>query len=349
MNVLSLFDGIACGRLALERAGIPLDGYYASEIDNNAMRIATHNYEDIVELGGVAELSYDKATGTLYSDKGVLQVGHIDLMIGGSPCTDFSSIGMRRGMSTEEEQVTSLDQYMRLKQEGVTFNGQSYLFWEYVRLLNEVQPDYFLLENVVMAERWRNIISEAVGCKPIAINSALVSAQNRPRLYWTNIPNVKAPDDKGITLDSILDENADTEDVFRTKTVQRAMPRLMKNYGYIPPRFNAYNASKINDKACALSRGSMITSSCATLLFVPVADGVHTVEDGILDGRYKVPLQNGRYNVRHLNLTEMERLQTLPDGYTAGAGVAKQARSRAIGNGWTADVIAHILSYLPRR
>jgi hypothetical protein len=121
---------------------------------------------------------------------------------------------------------------------------------------------------------------------------------------------------------------------------------MIEKYGYIPERFNAYNASEIRDKACALSRGSMITSSCATLMFVKVEDGVHEVQSGILNGQYKTKLGDGRYNIRKLDLTEIERLQDLPDGYTDGLGISEQKRTEMIGNGWTVDVIRHIFSYV---
>ena len=344
MNVLSLFDGIACGRVALERANIPVDNYYASEIEKASIAIAKKNFPTIVEIGDVTKVHYQQ--GQLYTENGTFSVGHIDLLIGGSPCTDFSSIGYAKGMKSGQTEILSLEQYMNLKLQGVQFDGQSYLFWEYVRLLKEVHPDYFLLENVQMAKKWQQVIDVAIDIKAILINSSLVSAQNRHRLYWTNIPNVIPPKDKGIILEDILDENASTDDVSHCLTVQRSFPRLMKKYGYIPIKFNAYNATQIKDKTCALSRGSMVTSSCATLLFVKDKCGKHYVKDGILNRIYPIKLSDGRYNLRRLNLKEMERLQTLPDDYTNVKNVGVQKRSCAIGNGWTVDVIAYILSYL---
>lgn len=344
MNILSLFDGIGCGRIALERAGIEVDSYYASEIEKSAITIATVNYSDIVEVGDITRLSYKD--GILYSEHGNYQVGHVDLLIGGSPCTDFSSMGWANGMKYGQTEIKSLSQYLKLKEQGTKFDGQSYLFWEYARILHEVNPDYFLLENVVMAKKWEKIINDNMKIKPIKINSSLLSAQNRPRLYWTNISNIDIPDDRHIILDSILDKDAPKDDISYCQTVKKSLPKLLSKYGYIPEKFNAYNASEIKDKACALSRGSMVTSSCATLIFVEVENGIHFVKDGLMDNVYPTRLKDGKYNLRRLSLKEMERLQTLPDDYTNVDGVGIQKRSASIGNGWTVDVISYIFSYI---
>lgn len=346
MNILSLFDGISCGRVALERANIPVDRYYASEIEQSAMSISAHHYPSIIKIGSVTDIEYHD--GVLHTAEGVFDVGPIDLLMGGSPCTDFSSIGYIKGMKSGTTEILSLAQYLELKRSGAAFEGQSYLFWEYVRLLHEVKPRYFLLENVVMPKKWRQVINDAMGLSPIAINSALLSAQNRPRLYWTNINGVEAPSDKHIMLDDILDDAASKNDVSKCQTVSKSFRKFVDKYGYIPEKFNAYNIKEIKDKACALSRGSMVTSSCASLVFVPCEGGVHHIEDGIMDGVYPVKLEDGTYNIRKLSIREMERLQTLPDDYTLVENVGVQKRSAAIGNGWTVDVIAHILSFLPK-
>ena len=344
MNVLSLFDGISCGYLALNNLDFRIDKYYASEIEPNAIKVATKNNPDIIEIGDVTKIHYKD--GVLYTENADYEVGHIDLLCGGSPCTNFSSIGYANGMVSGNVEILSLEQYLQLKKDGVVFDGQSYLFWEFCRILNEINPKYYLLENVVMAKKWETIISKALGVNPIRIDSALVSAQHRPRLYWTNIKNVAPPENKNISLDEILNETADKRDVSYCLTVQRSFPRMMKKYGYIPTRFNAYNASVIKDKACALSRGSMITSSCATLIFVKDRNGIHKVDEGILNGKYPTKLPNGKYNIRKLDLTEIERLQTLPDGYTDVCSIPNQKRVEMIGNAWTVDVIAHIFSFM---
>jgi DNA-cytosine methyltransferase len=174
MNVLSLFDGISAGRLALDRAGVKYNTYYASEIDKYAIKVAMKNYPSTIQIGDVTQVN-----GWEYPDVG--------LVIGGSPCQSFSIAGRGEG-----------------------FDGKSKLFWEYVRILNEVKlinPDVkFLLENVKMKKEWRDVITNALGVEPIEINSALLSAQNRRRLYWTNIPNITQPEDKGLVLRDILED-----------------------------------------------------------------------------------------------------------------------------------------------
>jgi DNA (cytosine-5)-methyltransferase 3A len=209
MNVLSLFDGMSCGQQALERVGIKVDNYFASEIDKYAITVTMANYPNTKQLGSVVNVDG-------YS------LPKIDLLIGGSPCQSFSFAGKRKGMSTKDEQeILTLDHYLELKSQEYEFEGQSYLFWEYMRLLNEVKPKYFLLENVMMGEKWEKILSKAIGVNPIMINSSLVSAQNRQRLYWTNIgmkPSglfgdlesiIEQPKDLGILLKDILEPEVD--------------------------------------------------------------------------------------------------------------------------------------------
>jgi len=176
MNVLSLFDGMSCGQLALDRLGINVDMYLAAEIDKYAMQIAKKNYPNTVHLGDVTKL------------RGV-DLPKIDLLMGGSPCQGFSFAGKQLNFD----------------------NPRSALFFEFVRLLKETKPKYFLLENVRMKQEYQDVISEHLGVEPIMINSALMSAQNRVRLYWTNIPNVTQPEDKGIVLKDILNGNIDLD------------------------------------------------------------------------------------------------------------------------------------------
>lgn len=207
MNVLSLFDGMSCGQQALERAGFKVDNYFASEIDKYAMQVTMANYPKTIQLGSVVDIDASK-------------LPQIDLLIGGSPCQSFSFAGKRKGMSTKDNiEILTLAHYLKLKDEGYEFEGQSYLFWEYIRIMQEVKPKYFLLENVMMGEKWERVISKTLGVNPVEINSSLVSAQNRRRLYWTNIGMVSAglfgdmesiikqPKDVGILLKDILQDN----------------------------------------------------------------------------------------------------------------------------------------------
>lgn len=187
MNVLSLFDGMSCGRIALERLGIPVDNYYASEIDKYAIQVSQANYPDIIQVGDVTELD----TSTLPK---------IDLIMGGSPCQGFSFAGKQLAFD----------------------DPRSALFFEFVRCVEELKPKYFLLENVRMKKEYLDVISEYMGVEPIMINSALVSAQNRVRYYWTNIPGIEQPEDRGMVLRDILETNASNEYL--------AGENLQKNY-----------------------------------------------------------------------------------------------------------------------
>ena len=175
-NVLSLFDGLSCGQIALNELGIKVDKYYASEIDKYAIMQTQHNFPGTIQLGSVLDVDVSK-------------LEPIDILIGGSPCQSFSFAGKRNGMTTtENEDIYTLDRYLELKSEGFQFEGQSYLFWEYMRILTDIRkynPNVkFLLENVEMGNKWERVLSEAIGIRPVHINSALVSAQNRRRLYW---------------------------------------------------------------------------------------------------------------------------------------------------------------------
>lgn len=298
MNVLSLFDGISCGRVALERCGVNYDKYYASEVDKNAIKIALKNYQDTIELGSVVDLAVSK-------------LPKIDLLIGGSPCQSFTFAGKRNGMSTDDNiEITDLEKYLTLKSEGVTFKGESYLFWEYVRILRETNPKYFLLENVKMEQRWKDVITSTLGVQPILINSNLVSPQNRQRLYWTNIPGVSQPIDKGILLKDILQEGVTGFDL--TKKHHEGFMRSYPNWKHSP-----------------------IDGKSKPLLASYYKQPPHCPY--IIDER-------SESGYRRLTPVECERLQTLPDGYTEG--VSNMHRYKTTGNGWTVDVISHIFKGL---
>ena len=237
MNVLSLFDGMSCGQQALQRAGISIEKYYASEIDKYAIQVTQHNFPDTIQIGDVTKVS-------------AKDLPEIFLLLGGSPCQSFSFAGKRKGMSTKcETEILTLEHYLELKAEGYEFEGQSYLFWEFMRLLHETKPKYFLLENVIMGEKWEKVLSKAIGVNAIEINSALVSAQNRRRLYWTNIglapaglfgdleSIIKQPKDKGILLKNILETDVPDKYFLSEKMIN-----------YLNTRKANYNAGKINYK-----------------------------------------------------------------------------------------------------
>lgn len=213
MRVLSLFDGMSCCQIALNRAGKKPTVYYASEVDKHAIKVTMANYPDTIQLGDVRNVDPSS-------------LGYVDLLAGGSPCQSFSFAGKRKGMSTKDDiEILTIEHYLELKEQNFEFEGQSYLFWEYIRILTElrkINPDIkFLLENVIMGEKWQKVLTRAIGINPIRINSALLSAQNRDRLYWTNIGaeqdglfgdlkcTIPQPKDKGILLKDILEAEVD--------------------------------------------------------------------------------------------------------------------------------------------
>jgi DNA (cytosine-5)-methyltransferase 3A len=251
MNVLSLFDGMSCGQQALNRSGIKIDNYFASEIDKYAIAVTMANYPETKQLGSVVNVNG-------------FDLPKIDLLIGGSPCQSFSFAGKRKGMSTKcETEILTLKHYLELKNQGFEFEGQSYLFWEFMRLLNETKPKYFLLENVEMGEKWEKILSRAIGVNGIHINSALVSAQNRKRIYWTNIGMnpaglfgdlesiIQQPKDKGILLKDIL-ENEVPEKYFLSETMIKSFNIKTKHYKDLSGGF-CFKPSEGNNKGRTLT------------------------------------------------------------------------------------------------
>lgn len=303
MRVLSLFDGICCGHLALERAGIKIDSYDAYEIEKNAIKATETNFPDVIHHGDVTKEDFAKYQGK------------IDLIIGRSPCQGFSSSGKQ-----------------------LNFNDpRSKLFFEYVRAIKECQPKYFLLENVVMKKEWQDIISSYLGVEPIEINSSLVSAQNRRRLYWTNIPNVTLPKDKNITLENIL------EDIeFPNPAAIRG--RRLNKATIVGRRLDKNGHRKDTDKTIPITQCLEVRatntdkSNCLT-----------TVDkDNVLTplpiGRHPDAFKNN-LPFKYYTTKEMCRLQTVPDDFLTM--IPDSAARKALGNGWTVDVIAHIFSFLP--
>jgi DNA (cytosine-5)-methyltransferase 3A len=289
MTILSLFDGISCGYLALLRAGIPIETYCAYEIDKYALAVSQKRFPKIQRFGDVRNGKFCEHKTT-------------DLLIGGSPCQDLSIAKTdRQGLS----------------------GSRSSLFFEFVRALNEVNPKYFLFENVAsMRKEDRNAISKELGAEPVLINSALVSAQQRKRLYWTNIPNIKEPENKKIAVRDILE----------------GKENLAKQEKY----------GKIADKPLRIGSINGTNSQWARVYSVrgkSVVINANGGGKGARTGLYKINMADGSSTVRPLTSLECERLQTLPDNFT-DVGISTAQRYKCIGNGWTADVIAHILSQI---
>lgn len=290
MNVLSLFDGISAGMIALERAGFKVDNYYAAEIDPHAIKISQHNYPNIVHIGDVTKVRY--ADGVLYTENGDFNVGKIDLVIGGSPCQSISNLGDGSGLS-----------------------GKSGLFFHWLRIRDEVSPSAWLLENVQGNKKAVDEITSLIGGKLHRINSNLLTAQNRARLYWTNI-DVAPISCVNVSLQDILESEPSVDE---TKLKEGRYKWLMEGKGQdcLKSRYAALDPVKAN---CLTAR-SDASWNCN---YVTGKDGV----------------------VRKLSCIEYERLQTVPENYTLVPGVHTRERYKSLGNGWTVDVIAHIFKGL---
>ena len=294
MNVLSLFDGMSCGQIALNNLGIKVDNYFASEIDKYAIQIAKKNYPNMVHVGDVTKLSYSDYRGCLVREKeskyivDIPNSKRIDLIMGGSPCQGFSRAG--KGLDFEDP--------------------RSKLFFEFVRLIKECKPKYFLLENVKMNSDSRDIISKYLGVQPIYIDSAVLSAQTRKRYYWTNIPYLLDPVDQRIKLKDIIQ----TEGELKGSKVDE---RMVTNKG---------KAYCLTARYAGATWWNSIERSQRTMI------RIEDTSQGIV---------NEKYNWRKLTPIECERLQTVPDNYTEG--VSNAQRYKMIGNGWTVKVIEYIL------
>lgn len=322
MKVLSLFDGISCGRVALQRAGIPVTFYGASEIDKHALTIGRANHPDIFQFGDVKRVREFVESGLF---------GHIDLLIGGSPCQGFSFAGKQLAFD----------------------DPRSVLFFEYVAILNalrKVNPNIkFMLENVKMKKEHIAVITRALGVEPVVINSALVSAQNRVRYYWCNW-KVSQPADRGLYLRDIIESGeVDREksycidaNYFKGGSLDNYLKKSRRQIVLSPEKITGGRVvgRKINpdtgkrddysDELTAQQRLELREDGKAGCITTVGKDSV---------------LTNG-ITYRKLTPVECERLQTLPDGYTAH--VSNTQRYRSLGNAWTVDVVAHILSEMPR-
>jgi DNA (cytosine-5)-methyltransferase 3A len=290
INVLSLFDGISCGQIALERAGIKVDNYFASEIDKNAVKVTQTNYTNTIQLGDVTKVF-------------AKDLPKIDLLIGGSPCQGFSFAGKQLNFE----------------------DPRSKLFFEFARLLKECKPKYFLLENVKMKKEHEQVITEYLDVEPILINSARLTAHDRKRLYWTNIPNIEQPTDKGIYLKDVLDVDIDDNLYLRHEIIERY--RATEKYCSKPEKscvigkLSKYQGDRVFDVNCKASSLSASGGNNG-------GGGCNIIHDTKTN------------KLRKLSVTECEKLQGVPSGYMKG--FKPNAMYKMLGNCWTVDVIAHI-------
>jgi DNA (cytosine-5)-methyltransferase 1 len=297
INVLSLFDGISCGQIGLNKVGIKYNNYFASEIDKYAIKTTQANYPNTKQLGDITKLDGTKLPG-------------IDLLLGGSPCQGFSFAGKQLNFD----------------------DPRSKLFFEYVRLLEETKPRYFLLENVRMKKEYQDVVSSYLGVEPIMINSNLVSAQNRERLYWANF-SIGQPNDRGIKLIDILEDTEMMElGVIRGRRLNKAsiVGRRLNDKG----KREDYNKEIPITQCLEVRATNRDKSSCLTTV---AKDNVLTI---MPIGRHSDAFKNN-LPFRYYTIKEYCRLQTVPENYFDGVVFKNQIR-KMIGNGWTVDVIAHI-------
>jgi len=338
MKVLSLFDGISTGRLALERAGIDVDVYYSSEIDRNATAISQYNYPDIIRVGDVTKLDF-----TQFKD--------IDLVLSASPCQNLSVANRtRQGIHGEN----------------------SNLFFKFIEALEIIRPKYFLQENVAsMKNEDKLIMTEAFlkiypDTQLIQIDSALVSAQSRKRLYWTNIP-VNQPEDKGILLKDILvdveegnwvtdslktDDCVKVYDDYITALNGKRIDLQQLDEPYCLKEIRTEQGKALRRAARLEGKPDTTPRNSACKMFVPRTDRKANCLTTSCTHDAIVVIPYGEYQfVRYLTPLEWERLQTMPDNYTKyglingdTVEMTDSARYKALGNGWTCDVVSHILS-----
>ena len=294
MNILSLFDGMSCGQIALTQLGFKIDNYFASEIDKDAIQITKKNFPNTHHIGDVT-----KVKGS--------DLPKIDLLIGGSPCQGFSFAGKQ-----------------------LNFNDpRSALFFEFVRLLKETNPKYFLLENVKMKKEYQDVITKYLQVEPIMINSSLVSAQNRIRLYWTNILNINQPKDKNIILKDILEDHVNDKFYIPEKYI----PKIKLDDNLIS------KTSKRIGGYMKQGQGQRIYSIYGKSITLSALGGGWGAKTGLYE-----TIKNNKKVCRKLTPIECERLQTVCDNYTEG--ILDSKRYKMLGNGWTVEVIKHIFKGL---
>lgn len=313
-TVLSLCDGMSCGRIAFDRAGIPIDKYYASEIKDIGIKVAKANYPDTIEIGDVTKVHYKD--GILYTENGDFNVDKFDIVIFGSPCQSFSA---------------AMKSDMRV---GLEDEVRSGLFFECYRVLKEVEPTWFLLENVrSMKDSDRDILTSYMGVEPIMIDSALIGPAIRKRYYWTNIPSVQQPKKKNIKFSSVLTEGYTERDKARCLCVTECRPLStpfkMFHRHYSIGFWNLIFKSKEHYEACVEEYNRL-------------TGGKRKMNAEQIDELQPTSVFDG---VRYMNKAEMERCQSVPEGYTDC--LTRNEAADVLGDGWHIDTIAHIFSYIP--
>ena len=325
ITVLSLFDGISCGQVALERAGIPVEVYYASEIDKYAIQVTQKNYPNTIQLGDVTKIDFSKF------------IGKIDLLIGGSPCQDLSIAGKRKGLQGE----------------------RSGLFYKFVEAIEVIKPKYFLLENNHrMPQEAKNEISKLLGVEPILINSKCFSAQNRERLYWATFHIEPIEKALGKVIEDIVEDFVEDKYYMQYPLILKKSKGDLLQIGDITKESlndnerqrRVYSTKGLSPSILARSDspkilciGSLEMKASRQVRCVYSTNGLSPTLDTAQGGHRQVKiLQNAK--IRKLTPLECERLQTLPDNYTEG--VSNTQRYKAIGNGWTVDVIVYILKHI---
>ncbi len=298
-TVLSTFDGMSCVRIALEQLGIPIKQYFASEIDKYPIQITQKNYPDTIQLGDVTKVF-------------AKDLPPIDILVGGSPCQGFSFAG---------DQLAFDD-------------PRSALFFEFVRLIKECKPKYFLLENVRMKKEFLDVITEQLGVEPIFINSALVSAQNRQRYYWTNIPNVQQPEDRGLVLKDILEDS----DWFTDRDKSHCLDANYFKGGNLKSYFEKHRRQLVFNKPIQVGTADIKGFDIIKRVYSP--EGKSPTLTTMQGGHRQPKVAEDETRWRKLTPLECERLQTVPDNYTEG--VSNTQRYKMLGNGMTVEVIKHI-------
>jgi DNA (cytosine-5)-methyltransferase 3A len=297
---LSLFDGISCGRLAIERVGLEVEGYISSEIDPNAIKVSNFNFPETIQIGDVTKVKSE-------------DLPKVDILMGGSPCQGFSLSGKQLNFD----------------------DPRSKLFFEFLRLLEECKPKYFLLENVKMKKDFQDIISNYLGVEPIYINSKLVSAQSRGRLYWTNIPVKGLPEDRCLFIKDILEKQY-PERVLSNEEITRQLGNYLQTSKYRDSFLWEFDTT-----------GRILVMRPDRLKIQRIGRvGFPHHKTEILTEGFGVPFVFDGENIRPITIIEAERLQTLPEGYTDVPGISESKRFSMIGNGWTVDVISFILSFI---